>query len=109
MLALGSTTTRGIVAMNFRFALSALTAVAIATSVPALAAAQTTTTGPDGRTVIASTPVPNPPERPHMRTHHRKHHVKKHHHKRHHRKHHRHSTHGAAVSTTAKSDAGKKH
>lgn len=85
--------------MNFRFALSSLTAVAIATSVPALAVAQTTTTGPDGRMVIASTPVPNPPPRAHMSAHHRKHHAKKHH---------RHSTHGAAVSATAKSDAGKK-
>lgn len=94
--------------MNLRFVLSAFAAASIVASVPTLAAAQTTSTGPDGRTVISSTPVPNPPERSHM-MHHRKHHRVKHHRKHHVVKHHRrHHNHGAAVSRTARSDAGKK-
>ncbi len=48
--------------MKLRTALSALTALAIAASAPALASAQTPAPAQPSGKVVASTPVPNPPE-----------------------------------------------
>ena len=67
--------------MNLRIALSALAAVAVAASAPAIASAQTP--APKGG-VVASTPVPNPPEKAKTtKAHAVKHQVKKSSHRRH--------------------------
>lgn len=66
--------------MKLRLALSALTVAALAAGAPMLASAQT----PSGN-VVASTPVPNPPEKPHAAksTHKASHHKTKVSHRRH--------------------------
>lgn len=82
--------------MKFRLALSALTVAAVAAGAPMLAAAQTP---PSSGNVVASTPVPNPPEKApaksvHKVTHHRKTKVS-------------HRRHKAAASAPAKTASAK--